>query len=759
MSKSILITQNQLKNYSGSEATTLELVEELSRRGWSITVLTHFAAAPAVDDIANLRGVTIAKTSDKKVQSELSIYDFDFIWIHHYTLTERLVRELIENAATKKPKVFSYHMSYQAPIEDMVFPDFEKRVATRVLFNADETKQYILEKHHLKESPSYYVFDNPAPDGFLRDHTRIVNDQPGSVAIISNHPPSEIVDAAALLEQQGIKVDLIGRNHKGKEMRVTPELIASYDAVVSIGKTVQYALLSTLPVFCYDRFGGPGYLSADNFELAHYNNFSGRGFNRMSSQQIADNIVRDYRQACDASVALHADHAHRFLLSTKFDEVISADKKSTKDTARPFDEASVISYVATLGELVPTKAMYHATLRQLRDLQVEQNPAHHGTVSQGEPSIVRRGFRLLRRAKNGVFRRAGAILNHAKDNYGKRRKPVLMLKNQDVGVHLSIDYGGNRDYATSSKELKALEAKVIDWNEEQKRHREHGKVSVVVLAYSGVGMVERCIDSLLSTENEVEVEVIIVNNGGNYFLSKALFELKNLHPSLVLVTISTNVNFALGNSIGFQYATGDTVIFLNDDTYVTDHWVDTLYNCLSDPTVKVAQPLLLYPDGTIQNAGIAFTEKSNLGYAMYLGFSGTNRRVAKDRRVRSVTGACMAIRARDYVEHRGFDPVYINGQEDTDLCMRLGGNAADIGAICAKAIVYHDESKSPGRGKYVHANRRTFVERWKGTIVPDDIGKYRHDGYTVIDWNTDSELAGHEIAYYTPVLVPAQEEL
>jgi hypothetical protein len=68
-------------------------------------------------------------------------------------------------------------------------------------------------------------------------------------------------------------IDAIGSE---KPAITSAELLDHYDCVISIGKTVQYCLVQGIPVFLYDRFGGPGYLNESNYELAEYYNFSGR---------------------------------------------------------------------------------------------------------------------------------------------------------------------------------------------------------------------------------------------------------------------------------------------------------------------------------------------------------------------------------------------------------------------------------------------------------------------------------------------------
>ena len=99
--------------------------------------------------------------------------------------------------------------------------------------------------------------------------------------------------AADLLRSQCI-VDHYGRT--GDEVkRITPSRIAKSDLVISIGKTIPYALVSRIPVYVYDHFGGPGYLSSQNFEMAALYNFTGRCSNRkLSAKEIFDEVIEGY---------------------------------------------------------------------------------------------------------------------------------------------------------------------------------------------------------------------------------------------------------------------------------------------------------------------------------------------------------------------------------------------------------------------------------------------------------------------------------
>lgn len=52
-----------------------------------------------------------------------------------------------------------------------------------------------------------------------------------------------------------------------------------------------------VPVYVYDYLGGPGYLTEANFSLAERNNFSGRGFEKKTSDELLKEIKEGYGPA------------------------------------------------------------------------------------------------------------------------------------------------------------------------------------------------------------------------------------------------------------------------------------------------------------------------------------------------------------------------------------------------------------------------------------------------------------------------------
>jgi hypothetical protein len=79
---------------------------------------------------------------------------------------------------------------------------------------------------------------------------------------------------------------------------VRPADLSAVDAIVTIGKSVPYAIAAAKPVYMYDRFGGDGWLTRGNFAVSLDHNFSGRpAQRRLSSGEIAREIVAGFAQA------------------------------------------------------------------------------------------------------------------------------------------------------------------------------------------------------------------------------------------------------------------------------------------------------------------------------------------------------------------------------------------------------------------------------------------------------------------------------
>ena len=292
------------------------------------------------------------------------------------------------------------------------------------------------------------------------------------------------------------------------------------------------------------------------------------------------------------------------------------------------------------------------------------------------------------------------------------------------------------DYQITGIKAKILEKHLISWDVEKKKNRVNNLVSIIILAYGQSELTDDCLKSILNSNDETEYEIILINNSQ---LESDITSIDKWgkQPLIKIVHNPENLNFALGCNLGFIKSVGDKIVFLNNDTTVTDHWLSTLLQPLNNQNISLTQPRLLYPDGSLQCMGLVFSNKSNLAYPLYQG-DAPNDLLNHNRLFNAITGACIGVRAKDFSLVNGFDVSFINGQEDVDFCLRLNSLKKSKAMYVHNSIVYHFEGKSAGRGKFVSSNRKKFLSCYNGKISQDDYLHYQRDNITIEEWKLDS---------------------
>lgn len=302
--------------------------------------------------------------------------------------------------------------------------------------------------------------------------------------------------------------------------------------------------------------------------------------------------------------------------------------------------------------------------------------------------------------------------------------------------------------AGPEKRFLSLNKMVIDWHtiRGQAPQRDPDLVSIIVCVFNQYSLTNKCLNALARHCGRAKVEFIMVNNGSDEETSGLLDSWAERDGRVTVIHNFDNLNFSLGNNIGFAASQGARVVFLNNDTEVKAGWMEPLLAPLADPDVKGTQPKLLYPDGRLQCMGVVFSGKTPLGYPIYVDEAADSPLVTQNRRFRAITGACFAMRATDFAAVGGFDPVFINGQEDIDLCYRVG-HGANVFEYVAASTVTHHEGRTKGRGRFITHNRYSYAARWNDVFPGDDVDHYAKDGFIVADYQIDRpELDGKSIA-------------
>jgi GT2 family glycosyltransferase len=256
------------------------------------------------------------------------------------------------------------------------------------------------------------------------------------------------------------------------------------------------------------------------------------------------------------------------------------------------------------------------------------------------------------------------------------------------------------------------------------------RCSIVIPLYNNACLTRQCLDQVLANAPRCSFEIIVVDDASTDSTSRMLAPYGD---RIRIVTHTKNQGFATACNDGAAIATGDYLVFLNNDTIPQAGWLDALVDYSSArPECGMVGSKLLFPNGTIQHAGIAICQDLHPRH-IYVGFPAHHPVVNKARRMQAVTGACVLLPREVFTQAKGFDTVYTNGFEDIDLCHRLTDTGYEI-HYCPDSVLIHFESVSDGRARFESLNGEIYHKRWGHKLRPDDLNYYFVDGMIQIQY-------------------------
>lgn len=240
-------------------------------------------------------------------------------------------------------------------------------------------------------------------------------------------------------------------------------------------------------------------------------------------------------------------------------------------------------------------------------------------------------------------------------------------------------------------------------------------VSVVILAHNHWQFTKECLRSVLTLSDYPKLEVIVVDNGSTDDTEEGLKRVAARDPRVSVVRNDRNLGFAMGNNVGLRAATGDYVILLNNDTYVTRGWVRDLIRPMTiDSKIGLTGPLT-NNIGNEQKVNAAYKSMPEMGvWARRFVRKHTRKRFA----TYNLAFFCVAIR-RELLQTVGFlDESYGLGFfEDDDYCQRVlrAGHRMEI---VDDVFVHHHLSVSfnalglEQKTAQLNKNKAIFERRW-----------------------------------------------
>lgn len=255
------------------------------------------------------------------------------------------------------------------------------------------------------------------------------------------------------------------------------------------------------------------------------------------------------------------------------------------------------------------------------------------------------------------------------------------------------------------------------------------KVSIIIPTKDHVEVLANCVSSVLDRTSYANYEIILVENNSEESATFAYYE--RIQHDCDHITVvrwpGHGFNYSAICNYGVQYATGDILLFLNNDTEViTPEWLDVMVNYMNRADVGVVGAKLLCHDGIVQHGGVWVSKNlcGYLGYDLAANDSGYMEMMRYPSDCAAVTGACQMIRKTLFERIGGLDETLTVTLNDVDLCLKARAEGFVV-VFAPQAMLYHNEFTSRGRDeKDPRKQRRAddeyarFFLRWNPTLQP-----------------------------------------
>ncbi len=247
-----------------------------------------------------------------------------------------------------------------------------------------------------------------------------------------------------------------------------------------------------------------------------------------------------------------------------------------------------------------------------------------------------------------------------------------------------------------------------------------GKASIIILTHNNLKYTRQCLESIFSKTRYPDYEIIVVDNASQDDTLKYLDEIKATQNNFQIVRNQTNVGFSRGNNQGARASTGEYLIFLNNDTVVTEGWLTRLIEHLQDPTIGMIGPVT---NSASNEAKIEVPYKSIEDMENFAQ-DYTQVHHGESFEISALAFFCVAIRTEKYREIGPLDERFGLGMfEDDDYAIRVRDNGYKV--ICTEDVFIHHWGGASflelDPYKYwllFKENRKKFEKKWNTTWQP-----------------------------------------
>lgn len=194
MQKNILITNFEMRQFTGSEINAATIAKRFKELGYRVYMLAMYFDDPLYSEVKDNFDEII---DIKKNEFDFTSVEFDLVWVHHSFLLNWLI---FENQIRAKKIIVS---SLSPVVLFEYIPNYANELSL-VLANSEETKEQLI-KEGIKE---VFLLENYSFKSYFEQEN--VVKELKNIAIVSNHVPDEVMKAKEMLENAGYNVQIYG---------------------------------------------------------------------------------------------------------------------------------------------------------------------------------------------------------------------------------------------------------------------------------------------------------------------------------------------------------------------------------------------------------------------------------------------------------------------------------------------------------------------------------------------------------------------